>query len=81
MDGRGLLLVLIALVLDVIDYIGGFIPGIGDILDIVGPIILYSISKDPLMLWGMAEIVPLVDFLPTNLALAAYHVYKREYED
>ena len=81
MTGRDILLLLIALFLDGIDYIGGFIPGVGDFIDIIGPLTLYFISKDPIMLGGMLELIPLADLIPTNIALAAYHVYHREYED
>ena len=81
MEARNILLLLIALILDGIDYLGGFIPGIGDIFDIIGPIVMYLISKDPLMLWGMAELIPLADFLPIYIALAGYHVYKEEHDD
>lgn len=81
MELKNILLILIALFLDLIDYIGGFIPGIGDILDIFGPLILYIISRDPILLGGLVEIVPLVDFIPTNLGLAAYHIYQGRFED
>jgi len=47
---KNIILLILALILDAIDYVGGFIPGIGDFIDIIGPIILYFISKDPYML-------------------------------
>jgi len=78
---KNIILLILALILDAIDYVGGFIPGIGDFIDIIGPIILYFISKDPYMLGGLFELIPLADFLPTNIALAAYHVYREEHGD
>lgn len=81
LDVKNIVLLILALILDAIDYVGGFIPGIGDFVDVVGPIILYFISKDPIMLGGMLELIPVSDFLPTNIALAAYHIYREEYGD
>ena len=78
---RNIILLILAFILDAIDYVGGFIPGIGDFIDIIGPLILYFISKDPIMLGGMLELIPITDLLPTNIALAAYHVYREEYGD
>jgi hypothetical protein len=63
---RWRLALLIAIVLDVLDFAGGFIPGFGDVLDIFGVIVLFTlIGLNSLI--GLAELIPMVDFLPLNI--------------
>ncbi|NVM21656.1 MAG: hypothetical protein HWN68_07745 [Desulfobacterales bacterium] len=53
----------LALVLDGVDFVGGFIPILGDVIDMFGIIILFSLIGVYALI-GVAEFVPLVDFLP-----------------
>lgn len=64
----------VAIVSDVLDYVGGFIPGVGDILDLITiPILFYLTGYNKLMLVGAAEFIPFVDFLPTYTILVMMH--------
>jgi len=78
LGSRSLLTLFIAIILDILDYFGAFVPIVGDFVDLFGSGILYLISEDPVMLLGMTELVPFMDFLPTNIALALWHIYRRQ---
>ena len=53
----------IALMLDGLDFLGGFLPIIGDVADVMGIVFLFPlIGKYALV--GGAEFVPFLDFLP-----------------
>lgn len=78
LDSRSLLTLVIAIFLDILDYLGAFVPIVGDFVDVFGSGILYLVSEDPVMLLGMTELVPFIDFLPTNIALALWHIYRRQ---
>lgn len=57
----------IAVCLDVSDFLGGFLPVIGDLLDIVGMLILLPLCG----VWAllpMWELIPFLDFLPFFIA-------------
>lgn len=64
---------LIGFVLDVFDWIGiGMIPVVADIVDI-GAAIFWTVKlKNPLGLVAGIELIPLVDILPTNIAIGYY---------
>ncbi|MBO3809645.1 MAG: hypothetical protein FGF50_08645 [Candidatus Brockarchaeota archaeon] len=65
--------VIVGLVLDVVDFIGGFIPIVGDVVDVVGVAYFWTIEKlDLLALTGMFELIPAADLLPTFTALGIY---------
>jgi len=53
----------VALVLDAVDYVVGWIPIFGDVLDVFGVVILYKLIG-PVAVLGIAELVPALDFLP-----------------
>ena len=64
----------VAIVSDVLDYVGGFIPGFGDILDLITiPILFYLTGYNKLMLVGATELIPFVDFIPTYTILVLMH--------
>ena len=64
----------VAIISDVLDYLGGFIPGFGDILDMITiPVLFYLTGYNKLMLVGAAELIPLVDFIPTYTILVLMH--------
>ena len=54
---------IVALVLDGLDYVGGWLPIVGDVLDVFGVIVLYKLIG-PVAVLGIAELVPALDFLP-----------------
>ncbi len=54
---------IIALVLDAIDYVVGWIPILGDALDVFGIVVLYMMIG-PIAILGAAELIPALDFLP-----------------
>lgn len=57
------LALVIAIGLDIADFFGGWIPIVGDVLDVVGVgILLFLIGSAALL--GALELIPLVDFLP-----------------
>lgn len=56
----------LAFILDVADLFGGFIPIAGDILDVVGILLLYPLIGVYALL-ASAEFIPMVDLLPTFL--------------
>ena len=57
-------------ILDLIDYLViGFIPIAGDAADIAGILAMHFITKNPLYITGLVEIIPGADILPTNLAI------------
>ena len=63
MDTKFLMVLVLALFLDGLDYLGGFLPLVGDLLDIFGIIILFPLIGKYALL-GAAELIPTLDFLP-----------------
>jgi len=72
----------LTIVLDIVDYFGGFIPVVGDVLDIMGVILLwYFIGL--IGIFALVELIPLVDFLPTFVFIAfasLWFEYKGKWE-
>ena len=58
-----LLAMAVALMMDGLDFIGGFLPIIGDVADIIGIVFLFPLIGKYALLGG-AEFVPFLDFLP-----------------
>ena len=71
---------IIAAILDGIDFIGGFIPGLGDVADVFGILLLFPmIGKYALI--NVVEFIPGADFLPTYLAsvyMAQHGIFKEQ---
>ena len=64
---------LLGFFLDLVDWvIVGFVPVIGDGLDVLSILFWYWILKSPVALVGAIELVPLADVLPTNILLGLY---------
>ena len=55
---------MIGLVSDVLDIFGGFIPILGEVLDLGTAAAMYLASGSPMALAGLVEIAPFIDFLP-----------------
>jgi hypothetical protein len=53
----------LALIMDALDFLGGFLPVVGDVADIFGIIFLFPLIGKYAILGG-AEFVPFLDFLP-----------------
>ena len=71
---------LIGMALDLFDYfVVGFIPIIGDIIDIFGMVIFYKYIGI-VALAGAVELIPLADILPTFSALGLYASLKRKHQ-
>ena len=64
--------------IDLFDYIGGFVPYLGDILDVLGPLIYGALLKDKRALIGMTELASLfppalfLDFIPIHIFTVLY---------
>lgn len=67
MKTRFYIALLIAIVFDLADYVAGWIPIAGDILDIAGIIVLLPLIGKYALL-PIIEFIPLGDFLPTFIA-------------
>lgn len=77
----------LAIVADLIDYVGGFVPGIGDILDIglgfvLGIWAAFRLKRNPLakiISATLVELIPFGDFIPswTIGVLSAYIASKK----
>jgi hypothetical protein len=75
---RKLLAIFLSLILDAIDFIGGFIPIAGDFIDLIGIGLLYYLTGDLVMLSGLIELVPFADFIPTFTIASIYSMYGRD---
>ena len=63
--------------LDIIDWLAvGFIPILGDIIDIAGSVYFYKMLG-PLGAAGLIELIPGLDILPTFTLLGAAAVFKK----
>ena len=63
---------LVGFCLDFFDWIGlGMIPILADIIDVAAALFWYKITG-ALGLVTLVELVPLADFLPTNIAIGLY---------
>lgn len=69
----------IAVASDILDYLGGFIPIIGDVLDLLTTAILFPYLGRRSAI-GLVELVPGADFLPTYTLLALWKIWEA-YED
>ena len=56
---------MIGLASDLLDVFGGFIPILGDVLDLGTAAVMYLVSGSPMALAGLVEIAPFIDFLPS----------------
>lgn len=54
---------LVALIMDALDFFGGFLPVVGDVADIFGIVFLFPLIGKYAIIGG-AEFVPFLDFLP-----------------
>ena len=66
---------IIAGILDALDYIGGFIPIAGDVLDFIGMLLLYPMIGNYALI-NLAEFIPSVDLIPTFL-ISVYMAQKK----
>lgn len=64
---RFIIAITLALIFDIFDYTLGWIPGIGDILDIVSSLMIIALVG-PVGIIAFAELIPGVDVLPTYTA-------------
>ena len=53
----------LALIMDALDFLGGFLPVVGDVADLIGIVFLYPLIGKYALLGG-AEFIPFIDFLP-----------------
>ena len=53
----------LALMMDALDFLGGFLPVVGDVADIIGIVFLFPLIGKYALLGG-AEFIPFLDFLP-----------------
>ena len=53
----------LALIMDALDFVGGFLPVVGDVADIIGIVFLFPLIGKFALLGG-AEFIPFIDFLP-----------------
>ena len=53
----------LALMMDALDFLGGFLPVVGDVADIIGSVFLFPLIGKYALLGG-AEFIPFLDFLP-----------------
>ena len=58
-----LMSVTIALMMDGLDFIGGFLPIVGDIADVIGIVCLFPLIGKYALVSGV-ELIPFLDFLP-----------------
>ena len=77
MNIRKVLAIILSLFLDAIDYIGGFLPFVGDFLDIMGMGMIYFLTDDPIALAGLIELLPFADFIPVFTLASLYSMYKQ----
>jgi len=81
MKSRIALAFIFALFLDVADIIAfAWIPVIGDVLDIIGIVILFILVRNPIVLISASELIPGVDFLPMHtvaVALSQKNILKK----
>lgn len=77
MEKNWVMAFLVALLSDGIDYAFGFIPGYGDMLDIATAGILFWLTKSPVVLMGLVELVPAEDFIPTWVLVTGLAYTKR----
>ena len=64
-------------ILDAFDYLVlGFLPIIGDVVDLFGTVCWLTILKSPVALVGAIEFIPLADVLPTNIFIGVYADHK-----
>lgn len=78
MDRRYTFALVFAIVLDLLDYVGGWLPVVGDVLDLFGVVMLLVLLRNPVALVAAAEFIPLVDFLPMfTVAVVASRGYSR----
>jgi len=78
MEIKWILAFSIAALSDLIDYVGGFIPVMGDIVDVITLPILFFILQEPLVLAGAIELIPGVDFVPTWIGVVAFSYIKKK---
>ncbi|RLF38450.1 MAG: hypothetical protein DRN00_04115 [Thermoplasmata archaeon] len=69
----------VAAILDIIDWlIAGMVPVAGDVVDVIGVVVLMLLTGSLWPVVGLVELVPVVgDVLPTFLAVT-YFAYKAE---
>ena len=66
---------IIALVLDILDFAVGWIPGVAEVVDFVGVLILYRYIHFYALI-DLAEIIPVVNMLP--LKLVSVYLWKHD---
>ena len=57
---------------DLIDYFGGAIPILGDIIDIIFTVILLYITRDFISIFTLIELIPAIDLFPTYTLYGIY---------
>ena len=68
---------LLGFFLDLFDWVVlGFLPVIGDAIDLLGTAFWLHILKSPVALIGAIEFIPLADVLPTNIFIGVYADHK-----
>lgn len=75
-----LLVIAVAVVSDILDYFGGAIPVIGDVIDIGTSAILYPKLGNVNTAFTLIELIPGADFLPTYTVITLYSLYQ-EYQE
>lgn len=61
-----------------IELFGGLVPGVGDALDVLQIAINFILLRDPAVLVGAGEFIPIVgDILPCHTASAVWAILRR----
>ncbi|MEM3403765.1 MAG: hypothetical protein QXJ17_04455 [Nitrososphaeria archaeon] len=71
-----LLTFLLAVLFDLADFFGGMAPIVGDFFDLLETGVFYVITKDPISLATLFELVPLMDVVPSYTVAAAFLYYR-----
>ncbi len=67
MNPKFFALLIFAVIIDALDYVGGAIPILGDFLDVVGVTIFAVSGMGFVSAIGLLELIPFVDFLPIHV--------------
>lgn len=67
MSGKFIFVLIFAIVIDAVDYVGGFIPILGDIIDLIGVVVFAVSGMGVVSGIGLLELIPFADFLPLHV--------------